>query len=394
MELNSGQQIAVEKFAEYYRYPNRRKRPWFELSGPAGTGKTTVVREAMNYIGIPEELTAFMAFVGKATLALRRTGLDAHTIHYFIYQLVVDYLKDENGDIVYDKGKPQKIKTFRLRDELEKDYKLGVIDEGGMVGYRMGTDLLSFGMPLWVLGDLCQLPPVMDKRIFLKEPDVELTQIMRQEKDSPIIYLSQLASHGIPIPYGNYGTCRVIPKNALVDEDLAHADMIICGTNEMRDTINKYIRKNIYHITENHIVPGDKLICRQNKWDIQLNRDISLVNGLVGYVEKVNYNSKSTGSDMDIAFRPEFYQNEMFNRIGIIQNYPFKPYQLRKETGPSFGSGGVKFEFGYCITCHLAQGSQADNVIVYVEKPSNSLYFRQWLYTAITRAIKNVTIVI
>ena len=126
---------------------------------------------------------------------------------------------------------------------------------------------------------------------------------------------------------------------------------------------------------------------------MQLNEDIALVNGLIGYVERVSYDSKLAGADMDIAFRPEFYQHEMFQRVGIIQNYPFKPYQLRKESGPAFG-GGVKFEFGYCITCHLSQGSQADNVVVYVEHPSNSLYFRQWLYTAVTRAIKKLTIVI
>ena len=86
--LNKMQQIAVEKYAEFYKYPQRRRRPWFEINGPAGTGKTTVVREAMEYLGIDQSLVAYMAFVGKATLALRMTGLNAKTIHSTIYELV------------------------------------------------------------------------------------------------------------------------------------------------------------------------------------------------------------------------------------------------------------------------------------------------------------------
>ena len=44
MQLNKGQQLAVEQYAEWYKYPHKRKRPWFEISGAAGTGKTTVAR--------------------------------------------------------------------------------------------------------------------------------------------------------------------------------------------------------------------------------------------------------------------------------------------------------------------------------------------------------------
>ena len=58
-----------------------------------------------------------------------------------------------------------------------------------------------------------------------------------------------------------------------------------------------------------------------------------------------------------------------------------------------FSGNNITFEFAHAITCHLAQGSQYDNVLVYLEHYTDSLYFSQWLYTAITRAKKKLTIV-
>lgn len=389
------QQVAVEKYTDWYLHPTRRNRPWFEISGPAGSGKTTLVKYIMQELGIEQEYVNFMALVGKATLALKLSGVNAKTIHSTIYDLVNTYARDDDGNIINVNGKPKLKSEFVKKLQLEGNPQQLVIDEGGMVGSVIGEDLLSFNIPSLFLGDLKQLPPVMSKRMFLSHPDVELNEIMRQDKDSPIIYLSQLASHGIAIPYGKYGNneCRVIRHDQLKDEDLVEADIIICGTNSMRDTINSYVRKNIYNIHEPYIVPGDKLICRQNKWDLRLNEDISLVNGLIGYVEKV-YRETRSSALMEIDFRPEFFKKEQFKRLPINHKYPFLPYSDRLKTNSRFAGDKTLLEFGHCITCHLAQGSQYKNVIVYVENVSTSLYFRQWLYTAITRAQEKLTLVI
>ena len=73
MELNHGQQIAVEKYYDFIKHPERRKRPWFEISGAAGTGKTTTVKEAIKYVGFDEHLVSYMAYVGKASLTVKLT---------------------------------------------------------------------------------------------------------------------------------------------------------------------------------------------------------------------------------------------------------------------------------------------------------------------------------
>ena len=63
--------------------------------------------------------------------------------------------------------KPKKV--FALKEKLNKKIKLIVLDEGSMVNKEIGEDLLSFQIPVIVLGDLNQLPPVFGNPIFFKK---------------------------------------------------------------------------------------------------------------------------------------------------------------------------------------------------------------------------------
>ena len=396
--LNNGQEKSVDAFAYWYRHPETRHRPWFELSGPAGSGKTTVVFSAMEEIGIKMEDVLFVAFVGKAALQLRLSGVPGRTFHSVMYTRR-KYLKRENGRVVYKNGIPEYVEVFEKVDSLPSNIKLIVLDEGGMVSEEHGRDIVSFGIPVFVLGDIHQLPPVFGKGMFLNRPDTCLTEIMRQKKDSPIIYLSQLATHGIDIPYGTYGEqkeCIVIRRDELTDEHLRMADLIICATNDTRDLINWYVRKNIYNINSPNIEIGDKLICRKNYWDIVLGGqydDIALVNGMIGNVVGINKESHNRTSNLEIDFRPEFSKKETFHNLPINRKYILSPYENRQAMFSRYDDN-ITFELGYCSTCHLAQGSQYDWVLVYNEVfNSTSDYHRRWLYTAITRAKKGLILV-
>jgi hypothetical protein len=55
---------------------------------------------------------------------------------------------------------------------------------------------------------------------------------------------------------------------------------------------------------------------------------------------------------------------------------------------PAFPSFGDFFDYGYALTCHKAQGSQFDTVLVYPDgrMDPNEEDTRRWLYTAVTRA--------
>ena len=52
-----------------------------------------------------------------------------------------------------------------------------------------------------------------------------------------------------------------------------------------------------------------------------------------------------------------------------------------------------RFEYAYAITCHKAQGSEFDYVIVFDESWAFGEERRRWLYTAVTRAKEKLIIV-
>ncbi|MDO8604913.1 MAG: AAA family ATPase, partial [Phaeospirillum sp.] len=69
------------------------EQPVFRLFGFAGTGKSTVLKFALEDLGLaphaedrPGVVTA--TFTGKAALVLRRKGTPARTIHSLIYSVI------------------------------------------------------------------------------------------------------------------------------------------------------------------------------------------------------------------------------------------------------------------------------------------------------------------
>jgi exodeoxyribonuclease-5 len=54
-----------------------------------------------------------------------------------------------------------------------------------------------------------------------------------------------------------------------------------------------------------------------------------------------------------------------------------------------------EFDFAYAITCHKAQGSQWDDVVLYDESGVfDGDTARRWIYTGITRAASRLTVVL
>lgn len=362
----------------------------FEVSGPAGSGKTSIVEMAINKLGLSSANVLYMAYVGKAAMALTLRGNNAKTIHSTLYNMVMKPLYDEKGNEVIRNNRQVKYRGFKKRAFLSSEVKLLVIDEGSMVNEVFKADILSFGLPVLVLGDLNQLPPVIGNPAFLINPDFILTQVMRQAKDDPIIKLSQMAIRGEEISIDKYGDrCYVIPKEMLDDEYLKLADIILCGRNTTRQNMTDYYRRNILGIKgAGTPIIGEKIICRQNNWNLSIDGGICLINGLIGYIDKLDlesYNKSSIG----INFRPEFETSEIFEDILMDYKYLFTPME---DAANSRQSRFNKFQFAYVITAHLAQGSQYDNVLVYDEKMGDQDYYNKWLYTCITRAVKGLVI--
>src|ERR1700724_3625495 len=69
--------------------------------------------------------------------------------------------------------------------------RLIIIDECSMVDAEPARDLMSFDVPLLVLGDPAQLPPIQGGGFFTEaKPDAMLTEVHRQAPDTQIVRLS------------------------------------------------------------------------------------------------------------------------------------------------------------------------------------------------------------
>src|SRR5215203_4354653 len=187
--------------------PGRNGTPQvFRLFGYAGTGKTTLARHIAEHV---DGKVLFAAFTGKAALVMRSKGCQgASTIHSLIYRTL------ESG---------AEVPSFTLWDAAPASKaKLIVIDECSMVDAELGRDLMSFDVPVLVLGDPAQLPPIQGGGFFTEsEPDILLTEVHRQAQDDPIVRLSMEIREGRRLEPGDYGETQVV-RRADLDPQRVH----------------------------------------------------------------------------------------------------------------------------------------------------------------------------
>jgi ATP-dependent exoDNAse (exonuclease V) alpha subunit len=379
MILTNQQQDAVDRAKKWWK---KRDKQTFEISGIAGAGKSTVVHILVEEFGLKSHEVLFVAYVGKAALVLTQKGNNAKTIHSAIYNPTQVPKLDENGNYIIVNNRPLMTVEFIKKESLPDDIKLIVVDEGGMVPEKLAIDILSFGIPVIVLGDNNQLDPVFGERFFLNHPDAELTEPMRQALDSPIIYLAQRAMNGKPIKTGKYGNkCYVIEKDMITDNMLVNSDVVICNRNKTREWLNNHIRQDILKIDSEIPKVGEKLMCTQNNWTRSICDDIYLINGMLGYAENV-YLDTYNGRTLTIDFRPEFLKFDYFKKVKIDYQNLIAGVDMRNGKRSFYD----KFEYGYAVTTWKMQGSEADKVFIYDEPYGTADFRRKVLYTAITRA--------
>ena len=382
------QDNALTAVAEWLRDPS--SRPIFRLFGYAGSGKSTLAKYFAQMFGGDVK---FASFTGKAALVMRRKGCEgASTIHSLIYTPV------ERDDGHFD---------FELNPESElASADLLIVDECSMVGDDLGRDVMSFGVPVLVLGDPAQLPPVKGAGFFtaVDKPDVMLTEIHRQAFDNPIIRMATAVRQGERLTLGehfgpNGVKSRVLARADLVQSMVMKADQVLVGTNRTRMGTNAKMRA-ILGLPSDRPVEKDKVICLRN------NREKNLLNGGIWNVEAAQMTKHETSSfevvDLMVAPPPE--------DAGAAKQIVKVPMSFF-ETGectlpPRVRRMFDEFTYGYAITVHKSQGSQWDHVTVFDESFSfgkmieshsgadkGETFRRQWTYTAITRSAESVTVV-
>src|SRR5437868_11383491 len=201
-DFSPEQDAALKAVAEWLKAKPGRGNPppIFRLFGYAGTGKTTLAR---HFAADVDGKVLFAAFTGKAAQVMRSKGCQgASTIHSLIYK---------PPDSVVEQP------SFELWDEAPASKaKLIVIDECSMVDAELGRDLKSFAVPLLVLGDPAQLPPIQGGGYFTDAaPDAMLTEVHRQAQDDPIVRLSMIIRAGSTLRQGRYGATEVVRRDTL-----------------------------------------------------------------------------------------------------------------------------------------------------------------------------------
>jgi len=71
LTLNPQQAYAADESVKWF---TQAQKQVFEITGPAGSGKTTIVRELIRRLGLERDEVLFMAFVGKAAMQLALSG--------------------------------------------------------------------------------------------------------------------------------------------------------------------------------------------------------------------------------------------------------------------------------------------------------------------------------
>lgn len=423
----------------------------FILKGYAGTGKTTVLGALVKALKNYNYKSVLLAPTGRAAKVITSySGRKAFTIHKRIYRKKTALNVDE---------------SFLISENLATN-TLFIIDEASMISDQLSGnnrdtllhDLVKYvyntkNCKLMLVGDTAQLPPVgsdnspaLDENLMkldynLEVFSYELTDVLRQQKDSGILYnatrirdiirqekavtpqittkgytdvfrmTSERLEEGLEYAYNKYGN-----ENTL----------IICRSNKNANLYNQQIRARLLW-REEELTGGDQLMVVKNNYfwlqdqeegstgfiangDIAKIRKVRKVEDMYGFrfadvqLEFIDY-AEDPVLDCKVLLDTLYSESPALQPIDqkrfyleVMKDYDHIPNKRAKHNelklNPYYNA--LQIKFAYAITCHKAQGGQWDAVFVdqgYLTEEMVNTDFLRWFYTACTRATKELFLV-
>lgn len=446
--LSDMQTKGANQVKNWYRSAVHGDFEKFTLAGYAGSGKTSILPYIIDHCGLNWQDVTFCAPTGKAAKVLsgklqgmyQDKRVVAKTIHSQIYvplkakveklrddilaqeKAIKDLTRTQTESGAFDPAEfsnrvdamNEELRTLKTAfDDANRlaqkngpsfvlntesainNSKLIVVDEASMVGEGLTDDLFTFGVPVLAIGDPAQLPPVGDNPgLMIGNPDFFLTEIHRQAADNPIIRLSMDIREGKRLTPGKMGEkVRIVKeRNDQWTENPDYDAQVLCGTHKTRWILTKRVRDMCGYEGAAPQVGEPLMVCKNSK------KIPTLVNG--SFVECID--APSELYDGDAAFQVKVRDETGVDYGMQVYQGTFEEHQKRQRdafTAPKFAAFDSKrmdeiLDFGWVITTHKSQGSQWDNVIVHDESQRFREDADKWLYTAVTRAADELTVVV
>lgn len=454
-EPTSGQRDAIEQLAVFIASPiEARTQPVFLLRGYAGTGKTTLVSALVRVLPFAGMQSVLMAPTGRAAKVLARYARkQAHTIHRRIYRLFVD---GEGHHKMVASPNPNKFTLF-IVDEASMIAGASSGAEGGIYANRdLLDDMISYiyqneGCKLLLIGDNAQLPPVgvehspaldvdiLTKQYHLDVNAIELTEVMRQALDSGILVNASRLRNitgdvQAAMPYFSVSDFTDIKRiDGSTFEDALNScysrfgienTVVITRSNKRANLFNQEVRARML-FRETELSAGDIIMVTRNNYfwlpigtqagfiangDMAEIRRIIHIGEMYGYrfadvtIQLVDYPDQEVvevkllldSMNVSAPAMPREEMQKLFDEI-MLDYTEVSPLSARLEkvkANPYYNA--IQAKFAYALTCHKTQGGQWDAVFIdhgYLTDEMVDPSFIRWLYTAVTRATKELYLV-
>lgn len=348
------------------------------ITGGPGTGKTTILKCLCSIYDKCNVMYSLAAPTGRAARRIQElTSIPAQTIHKLLE---------------YD---PFQNKFIRNKDNLLRVHSV-IIDEASMMDLSLFHQVLMAihtNAQLLLIGDVDQLPSVGPGNV-LKDliasgaiPFVTLQTIYRQAKDSLIVKGAHQINHGKFPPMvtrkGENGDFFFV---ACKDTERALHLLITILTKRLpqpyRTTIGKSVQviapmykgkcgiDNLNQVLQNTLNP----VSQESKTVRHYRRGDKVMQLRNNYVKNVFNGDVGVIEDLD-------YENQIIHVSYAEQTISYEIPELDEIT------------LAYAITAHKAEGSEFDVVIILLFKEHYIMLQRNWLYTAVTRARKQLILI-
>ncbi len=440
--LTDDQSRALAQVADFLADDSGRRRV-FVLKGYAGTGKTTLVSlitQTIKRFGISPYM---MAPTGRAAKVMSTySHRAAFTIHRTIFR--------KAGDGTAGFGAVARNYNRNTLFVVDEASMIACQGSDNLLAPLLEYVFEHDENKLLLVGDDAQLPPVsqpdslaldarwLEYNYHMPVEGAQLTQVIRQQAESGILANAtalrnhlmagrmQVSFHTKPYPDCFSMTGERIQEGVeyAYNKFGVENTLIITRSNKMAAQFNQAIRRGLLHF-ENELDAGDLVMVVRNNYayaeaagaaGFLANGDFARIRRvrrfeemlglkfadveleLVDYPEQQPFEAKVL---MDVLYSdkanlPREQADALYQ--AVLADYPEATTKKDRDKAlredPYYNA--LQIKFAYVLTCHKSQGGQWDAVFVdqgYMPDATVTVDYQRWLYTAVTRARKELFLV-